>query len=132
MVHAISSFMEFFYLVSILSAVASSLRTTFLLLIMLSPNFTLNAAFLTMFILMGIHYPVNTHLFITHSLFKKFGAPNGLCSSITKLKHIKAVKEPWQRSSHYEALVQMLVTNQHLDKLAAARVDFQACGMLDQ
>ena len=30
-----------------------------------------------------------------------------------------------------EALGQMLVTNQHLDKLAAARVDFQACGMLD-
>ena len=26
---------------------------------------------------------------------------------------------------------QTLVTNQHLDKLAAARVDFQACGMLD-
>jgi hypothetical protein len=26
----------------------------------------------------------------------------------------------------------MLVTNQHLDKLAAARVDFQARGMLDR
>ena len=25
----------------------------------------------------------------------------------------------------------MLVTNQRLDKLAAAQVDFQACGMLD-
>ena len=65
-------------------------------------------------------------------LIQEFGAPNGLCSSITKSKHIKAVKEPWRRSSHYEALGQMLVTNQRLDKLAAARVDFQARGMLDQ
>ena len=64
-------------------------------------------------------------------LIQEFGAPNGLCSSITESKHIKAVKEPWRRSSHYEALGQMLVTNQRLDKLAAARVDFQARGMLD-
>ena len=64
-------------------------------------------------------------------LIQEFGAPNGLCSSITKSKHIKAVKEPWRRSSHYEALGQMLLTNQHLDKLAAARVDFQARSMLD-
>ncbi|KIK05406.1 hypothetical protein K443DRAFT_641183 [Laccaria amethystina LaAM-08-1] len=49
-------------------------------------------------------------------LIQEFGAPNGLCSSITESKHIKA----------------MLVTNQRLDKLAAARVDFQARGMLDQ
>ncbi|KAH9952829.1 hypothetical protein BJV74DRAFT_929895 [Russula compacta] len=28
-----------------------------------------------------------------------FGSPNGLCSSITESKHIKAVKEPWRRSS---------------------------------
>ena len=27
-----------------------------------------------------------------------FGAPNGLCSSIMKSKHIKAVKEPWRHS----------------------------------
>jgi len=25
-----------------------------------------------------------------------FGSPNSLCSSITKSKHIKAVKEPWR------------------------------------
>ncbi|KAF8957103.1 hypothetical protein BDZ97DRAFT_120310 [Flammula alnicola] len=62
--------------------------------------------------------------------FLEFGAPNGLCSSITESKHIKAVKEPWRRSSHFEALAQMLVTNQRLDKLAAARVDFRARGML--
>jgi hypothetical protein len=65
------------------------------------------------------------------SMIREFGAPNGLCSSITESKHIKAVKEPWRRSSHFEALGQMLLTNQRLDKLAAARVDFQSRGMLD-
>jgi hypothetical protein len=60
-----------------------------------------------------------------------FGAPNGLCSSMTEAKHIKTVKEPWQQSSHFDALEQMLLTNQCLDKLAAAQVDFTSCGMLD-
>ena len=69
-----------------------------------------------------MHYP---------KLIQMFGTPNGLCSSITKAKHIKAVKEPWWRSSCYEPLGQMLLTNQRLDKLAAARVDFTSRGMLD-
>ena len=30
-----------------------------------------------------------------------FGSPNGLCLSIMESKHIKAVKEPWHRSSQY-------------------------------
>jgi hypothetical protein len=64
-------------------------------------------------------------------LIRFFGAPNGLCSSITESTHIRAVKEPWRRSNRYRALLQMLVTNQRLDKLAAARADFQARGMLD-
>lgn len=64
-------------------------------------------------------------------LITEFGAPNGLCSSITESKHIKAVKEPWRRSSRYKALGQMLLTNQRLTKLAAARVDFAARGMLE-
>lgn len=64
-------------------------------------------------------------------LTQEFGAPNGLCSSITESRHIAAVKEPWRRSSRFEALGQMLVTNQRLDKLAAARVNFQTRGMLN-
>lgn len=70
---------------------------------------------------------------LTHfiQMIRAFGAPNGLCSSITESKHIKAVKKPYRRSSHYEALGQMLLTNQRLDKLAAARVDFQRRGMLN-
>jgi hypothetical protein len=66
-----------------------------------------------------------------HSLIRKFGAPNGLCTSITESKHIRAVKEPWRRSNHNEALGQMLVTNQRLDQLAAARTDFENRGMLN-
>ncbi len=62
---------------------------------------------------------------------RRHGAPNGLCSSITESKHIKAVKEPWRRSNHYEALSQMLLTNQRVDKLAAARTDFKARRMLE-
>ncbi|KAI5992692.1 hypothetical protein EDD15DRAFT_2167831 [Pisolithus albus] len=66
-------------------------------------------------------------------LIQEFGALNGICSSITESKHIKAVKKPWRRSNHYQALGQMLLptTNQRLDKLAAARVDFEARGMLN-
>lgn len=43
---------------------------------------------------------------MTHyrELIEQFGSPNGLCSSITEAKHIKAVKEPWRRSNHYEVL----------------------------
>ena len=51
-------------------------------------------------------------------------------SSITESKYIKAVKEPWHHSSFFEALGQMLITNQWLNKLAAAHVNFQAWGML--
>ncbi|KAJ6574091.1 hypothetical protein B0H19DRAFT_1341063 [Mycena capillaripes] len=58
------------------------------------------------------------------------GAPGGVCSSITESRHITAVKKPWRRSSRYEALSQMLQTNQCLDKLAAARADFVKRGML--
>ncbi|KAF8232057.1 hypothetical protein L208DRAFT_1274100, partial [Tricholoma matsutake] len=59
-----------------------------------------------------------------------FGAPNGLCSSITESQHIKAVKNPWCQSSKFEVLGQMLLTNQCLDKLTASEADFIECGML--
>jgi len=61
---------------------------------------------------------------------KNFGSPNGLCSSITESKHIAAVKRPWRRSNKHAALRQMLKVNERLDKLAAARADFTARGML--
>jgi hypothetical protein len=70
---------------------------------------------------------------ITHFRFliQQYGAPNGLCSSITESRHITAVKQPWRRSNRNQPLGQMLLTNQRLDKLAASRVDFMARGMLN-
>ncbi|KIM60579.1 hypothetical protein SCLCIDRAFT_123900, partial [Scleroderma citrinum Foug A] len=68
------------------------------------------------------HYPY---------LVRQFGAPNGLCSSITESKHIKAVKRPYRRTNRFKALGQMLLINQRLDKLIAAQADFKARGMLN-
>ncbi|KAN0133618.1 hypothetical protein V8E53_008565 [Lactarius tabidus] len=53
-------------------------------------------------------------------LIRLFGAPNGLCSSITESKHIDDVKDPWQWSNRFNALLQML--------LGASRADFQSHG----
>ncbi|KAG1903865.1 uncharacterized protein F5891DRAFT_1126823 [Suillus fuscotomentosus] len=75
-------------------------------------------------------YPCQHSLTRYKLLIQMFGTLNGLCSSITESKHIKAVKEPWWRSNRYNALLQMLLTNQRLDKIAASRVDFAARGML--
>jgi hypothetical protein len=46
-------------------------------------------------------------------------------------KRATSYKEPWRRSSHFEALGQMLVINQRQDQLAASRVDFTKRGMLN-
>jgi hypothetical protein len=67
------------------------------------------------------HYPRSIRL---------FGSPNGLCSSMTESKHIKAVKEPWRRSGRHNALVQMLRTNCRMDKMASARRAFAEQGMM--
>lgn len=69
-----------------------------------------------------VHYP---------HLIREFGSPNGLCSSITEAKHIKAVKEPWRRSNRWEALYQMLTTILRLDKLAASETLFKSRQLLD-
>ncbi|KAG2037356.1 hypothetical protein BDR03DRAFT_864200, partial [Suillus americanus] len=86
--------------------------------------------FKTMGVVLNFSYPRQHSLSHYSLMIQLFGAPNGLCSSITESKHIKAVKEPWRRSSRYKALSQMLLTNQCLDKIAAARSDFEARGML--
>ena len=83
----------------------------------------------------GVH-PDGFSLPHQHSLdhylqhIQNFGAPNGLCTSIMEAKHIKAIKEPWHHLNHYEALGQMLLTNQCNEKLAAACTNFIARGML--
>jgi hypothetical protein len=61
------------------------------------------------------HYGIN---------IEDFGAPGGVCSSITESHHITTVKKPWRQSSRHQALPQILLTNQHLDMLTASTADF--------
>ena len=57
----------------------------------------------------GVH-PTNFNLPHQHSLvhltkqIQEFGAPGGLCLSITESHHITAVKRPWGQSNWYESL----------------------------
>lgn len=78
----------------------------------------------------GFSLPRQHALFHYRRQIEDFGAPGGLCSSITESRHITAVKKPWRRSNRYNALGQMLHVNQRLDKLAAMRSDFAARGMI--
>ena len=126
MVHAISSFMEFCYLVrqavlddDDLEAIDAAVA-----------NFHRDRVAFNEIHPDGYSLPCQHSIVHYRFLIQEFGAPNGLCSSITESKHIKAVKEPWHCSSHFEALGQMLLTNQWLDKLVAICVSFQAWGML--
>ena len=80
--------------------------------------------------LAGFSLPRQHSLVHYYKNIKDFGAPNGLCSSITESKHIVAVKRPWRRSNRYKALSQILKVNERLDKLVAARADFKSRGML--
>ena len=79
----------------------------------------------------GFALPRQHSIFHYLSLIRAVGAPNGLCSSITESKHITAVKKPWRRSNRHKALGQMLLANQHLDKLVGAHVNFTERGMLE-
>ena len=122
MVRALSSFMEFCYLVrhSVINkddliAIDDALA-----------NFHRDHVIFDKVHPDGYSLPCQHSLVHYSDLICEFGAPNGLCSSIMELKHIKAVKEPWHHSSRFEALEQMLLINQQLDKLAATRVDFKA------
>jgi hypothetical protein len=74
----------------------------------------------------GFSLPRQHSLIHYRRMIEDFGAPGGLCSSITESRHITAVKKPWRRSNRYQALGQMLIINQRLDKLGAMRSDFTA------
>jgi hypothetical protein len=78
----------------------------------------------------GFFLPRQHSMFHYHCLIEDFGAPSRLCSSITESCHITAIKKLWHHSNRYEALGQMLVINQQLNKLAAMCSNFAACGML--
>jgi hypothetical protein len=63
-------------------------------------------------------------------LIEQFGAPNGLCTSITEHAHIAAIKEPWRRTNKNEPLAQMLLIHNRLSLLAAYRTNLEAHGLL--
>ncbi|THU99196.1 hypothetical protein K435DRAFT_818625 [Dendrothele bispora CBS 962.96] len=68
-----------------------------------------------------VHYPNGIVL---------YGAPNGLCSSITKSKHIEPVKETWRQASPKDPLPQMLKMIAHLDQFKTIKNKFERHGML--
>lgn len=86
--------------------------------------------FITTGVCVSISLPCQHALFHYYLSIQLFGSPNGLCSSITESKHIKAVKEPWRRSSRDKALNQMLRTIVRLDKMTALWQIFGGQGML--
>ena len=47
----------------------------------------------------GFSLPRQHSLFHYQRMIEDFGAPGGLCSSITESRHITAVKKPWRRSN---------------------------------
>ncbi|KAH8982140.1 hypothetical protein EDB86DRAFT_3086452 [Lactarius hatsudake] len=88
----------------------------------------------TIFIEAGVHITLSLprqhalkHFYRTIHLF---GSPNGLCSSITESKHIRAVKEPWRRSNQYHALTQMLKTILRMDRMTALHQHLEDSGVL--
>lgn len=60
----------------------------------------------------------------------RFGAPNGLDSSITESMHIRAVKETWRRSNRRDPLDQMLKSNIRNEKIDTGRTVFTDWGLL--
>ncbi|KIL55144.1 hypothetical protein M378DRAFT_91349, partial [Amanita muscaria Koide BX008] len=80
----------------------------------------------------GLSVPRQHSLVHYMDTIQQFGSPNGLCSSITESKHIRAVKQPYRRTNHYQPLGQMLIINQRLDKLAALRASLEAKGLLSK
>ena len=127
MVCCLAAFLEFCYLVRCDCITESTLKAI---------NVTLAQFHTKCTILEETGIRIDFNLPRQHSLkhyqrnIQLFGAPNGLCSSITKSKHIKVMKEPWCHSNHFEALGQVLITNQHINKLSASQVDFASCGLL--
>lgn len=127
MIQCISTFMDLCYIFRRNVITATDLASADVLL----KNFhQLRCVFITEGVRNSISLPRQHALSHYLTSIELFGSPNGLCSSITESKHIKAVKEPWRRSSRFKALVQMLRSITRLDKLAALRRRFLHEGLL--
>jgi hypothetical protein len=59
-----------------------------------------------------------------------FGSPVGSDTSMTENAHIRAVKRPWRRSNRKKAILQVLLTNTRLERLAAVRRKLEKVGEL--
>ncbi|KAN0078151.1 hypothetical protein V8E55_010208 [Tylopilus felleus] len=128
MVCTVRAFLEFCYLVR---RNTIDERTLVQIQDVLDRFYQYHKIFLEMQVITTFSLPCQHSMKHYVDMIQMFSAPNGLCSSITESKHIKAVKEPYRRSNRNQALGQMLLTNQRLGKLAAAHSDFTACGMLN-
>ena len=128
MVHTVRAFLEFCYLVW---RNTIDERTLVQIQDALDRFYQYRKIFLEMQVVTTFSLPCQHSMKHYVDMIQIFGAPNGLCSSITESKHIKAVKEPYCQSNRNQALEQMLLTNQHLGKLAAAHSDFMERGMLN-
>ncbi|KDR66445.1 hypothetical protein GALMADRAFT_147875 [Galerina marginata CBS 339.88] len=127
MVQCISAFMELCYIFRRNVITASALATAEALL---RRFHELRHVFIAEGVRESISLPRQHALSHYLTSITLFGSPNGLCSSITESKHIKAVKEPWRRSSRFRALIQMLRTIIRMEKLAALRRRFLREGLL--
>ncbi|KAH8980296.1 hypothetical protein EDB86DRAFT_2835417 [Lactarius hatsudake] len=127
MVHCISRFMDVCYLAR-RNAISGSGLDRFRESV--AQFHELRNIFITSGVRTSISLPRQHALVHYHLSIQLFGSPNGLCSSITESKHIKAVKEPWRRSSRYKALSQMLQVLLRLEKISALRCLFVLLGML--
>ena len=127
MVHCLAAFLEFCYLVRRSTITESTLES---MSVSLDRFHTERAIFKETEVRFDFNLPRQHSLVHYRRNIQLFGAPNGLCSSITESKHRKAVKEPYRRSNHFEALGQILLINQRLDKLAAVRIYFASHDLL--
>lgn len=127
MVRCLAAFLEFCYLVRRNTVTETSLRSMGLALDQFHAE---RVIFTEHGVRVDFNLPRQHSLIHYRRNIQLFGSPNGLCSSITESKHIRSVKEPWRRSSHFKALGQMLLTNQRLDKLSASQVDFMSRDLL--
>jgi hypothetical protein len=96
MVRAISAFMEFCYLMRRSQISEDTLAAIDAAVGRFHQE---RQIFLEVGIRENLSLPRQHSLVHYRDLIQLFGAPNGVCSSITESKHIKAVKEPWRRSS---------------------------------
>jgi hypothetical protein len=93
MVHTVRAFLEFYYLVRcnvIDEQALTQIQDA------LEHFYRYRKVFQESHVVMTFSLPQQHSMKHYSDMIHMFGAPNGLCSSITELKHIKAIKEPYR------------------------------------